>query len=357
MLDIPAFLIILSAFGIAFLSMPWVIRIAYKIGAIDQPDHRKVHQQAMPRLGGMAIYLSFLLGMLCYIGTAGPFMGLLIGASIVFMVGILDDIYEVSPWVKLLGQCAAAAAAIYFGVVVEFLTNPFDGLLNLGYFSVPLTFIWIVGVSNAINLIDGLDGLAGGVSAIAAVTMGVVALFQGQVLVAMVAFILAAGIAGFLPYNFYPAKTFMGDSGSNFLGFVLACIAIMGTAKSAALISLFIPIVILGIPIFDTFFAILRRIHKQTPIFKADKDHLHHRLMALGMSHRRSVFTIYLISAFFSTVAVTLTFITDPKAMLVLGLLLLVIVLGADKVGLLTGEKEEMEKAVLVKGEPRKVEL
>ncbi len=357
MLELPAFLIILSSFVVAFLSMPLVIKIAYKLGAVDQPDHRKVHQHTMPRLGGMAIYLSFLVCMLFYIGAKGPFIGLIIGASIIFMVGMLDDIYQISPWVKLLGQCAAAAAAIYFGVMVEFLTNPFDGLLNLGYFSIPLTFIWIVGVSNAINLIDGLDGLAGGVSAIAAITMGIVALFQGQVPVAVAAFILAAGIAGFLPYNFYPAKTFMGDGGSNFLGFVLACIAILGTAKSAALISLFIPIVILGIPILDTFFAILRRIHKQAPIFKPDKDHLHHRLMALGMSHRRSVFTIYLISAFFSTVAITLTFITDPKAMLALGLLLLIIVLGADKVGLLTGEREEKEAVVLGKGKPRKVEL
>jgi UDP-GlcNAc:undecaprenyl-phosphate GlcNAc-1-phosphate transferase len=357
MLEFPAFLVILAAFVVTLVSMPWVIKLAFKLGAIDQPDERKVHQDAMPRLGGMAIYISFLLAMLFYVGVKGPFTGLIIGASIVFIVGMLDDMYGLSAWVKLLGQCAAAGVAMYFGVMVEFLTNPFDGMLFLGYFSLPLTLVWIVGVSNAINLIDGLDGLAGGVSAIAAVTMGIVALVEGQALVAVTAFILAAGIAGFLPYNFYPARTFMGDGGSNFLGFVLACIAIMGTAKSAALISLFIPIVILGIPIFDTFFAILRRIHKQTPIFKPDKDHLHHRLMVLGMSHRRSVFTIYLISGFFSAVAITLTFITDPKAMLGLGLLLLIIVMGADKVGLLTGENQEAEKAVLPKGKPSKAEL
>jgi UDP-GlcNAc:undecaprenyl-phosphate GlcNAc-1-phosphate transferase len=341
MLEIPTFLIILAAGVISFISMPLVIKIAYKLGAVDKPEARKVHQHTMPRLGGLAMYLSFMICIILFVGAQGPFTGLLLGASIVFSVGMLDDIFQLSPWVKLLGQCAAAVVAMYFGVVVEFLTNPFDGMLNLGYFSLPLTFLWIVGVSNAINLIDGLDGLAGGVSAIAAITMGVVALVEGQAAVAICAFILAAGIGGFLPYNFYPAKTFMGDGGSNFLGFVLAGIAILGTAKSAALISLFIPIVILGIPIFDTFFAILRRIHKQAPIFKPDKDHLHHRLMAMGMSHRRSVFTIYLISAFFSGVAITLSFITNPKAMLVLGLLLLIIVLGADKVGLLTGESKE----------------
>ncbi len=356
MLEIPTFLIILAAGVISFISMPLVIKAAYKLGAVDKPEARKVHQHTMPRLGGLAMYLSFMICIILFIGVQGPFTGLLLGASIVFAVGMMDDIFQLSPWVKLLGQCAAAAVAMYFGVVVEFLTNPFDGMLNLGYFSMPLTFLWIVGVSNAINLIDGLDGLAGGVSAIAAITMGVVALVEGQAAVAICAFILAAGIGGFLPYNFYPAKTFMGDGGSNFLGFVLAGIAILGTAKSAALISLFIPIVILGIPIFDTFFAILRRIHKQAPIFKPDKDHLHHRLMAMGMSHRRSVFTIYLISAFFSGVAITLSFITDPKAMLVLGLLLLIIVLGADKVGLLTGESKEGAKH-LSRGKPGKVEL
>ena len=357
MLDFPTFLLILAAGIISFISMPLVIKIAYKLGAVDQPEARKVHKHVMPRLGGMAMYISFIICSLFFIGVKGPFVGLLIGASIVFMVGMLDDIYQLSPWIKLLGQCAAAGVAMYFGVMVEFLTNPFDGILNLGYFSLPLTFLWIVGVSNAINLIDGLDGLAGGVSAIAAVTMGIVSLVEGQAAVAISAFVLAAGIAGFLPYNFYPAKTFMGDGGSNFLGFVLACIAILGTAKSAALISLLIPIVILGIPIFDTFFAILRRIHKQAPIFKPDKDHLHHRLMAMGMSHRRSVFTIYLISAFFSGVAITLSFITDPKAMLVLGLLLLAIVLGADKLGLVTGESKEGDNKILSPGKPGKVEL
>jgi hypothetical protein len=168
MLEIPTFLIILAAGVISFISMPLVIKIAYKLGAVDKPEARKVHQHTMPRLGGLAMYLSFMICIILFVGAQGPFTGLLLGASIVFSVGMLDDIFQLSPWVKLLGQCAAAVVAMYFGVVVEFLTNPFDGMLNLGYFSLPLTFLWIVGVSNAINLIDGLDGLAGGVSAIAA---------------------------------------------------------------------------------------------------------------------------------------------------------------------------------------------
>lgn len=350
-------LTILSAFVISVVSMPVVIKIAYKIGAVDQPDSRKVHSRTMPRLGGLAIFSAFLISMLIFPGGLGPFQGVIYGAVIIFIVGMMDDIYQLSPWVKLLGQCIAAGLAIYFGVVVEIVTNPFDGPIDLGLFSIPLTFIWIVGVSNAINLIDGLDGLAGGVSAIAAVTMGIVALMQNQTQVAVAAFTLAAAVAGFIPYNFFPAKTFMGDCGSNLLGFVLACLAILGTAKSAALISLFIPIVILGIPIFDTFFAIIRRINNKAPIFKPDKDHLHHRLMALGMSHRKSVCLIYLISGFFSGVAVTLTFITDPRATLVLALLLMLIVLGADKVGLLTGDPKRTETPVVKTVKPRKMEL
>ncbi|MGB4303673.1 MAG: MraY family glycosyltransferase [Syntrophomonadaceae bacterium] len=335
-------IIVLSAFVVAYFSTPLAIKAAYKLGAIDKPDQRKVHHQTMPRLGGLAIFLAFMIVTLISSWGNAAFYGILAGGLIVFLVGMLDDMYQLSPWVKLLGQCLAAAVAMYFGVIVHFVTNPFDGLLALGYLSLPLTFLWIVGVTNAINLIDGLDGLAGGVSAIAAATMGIVSLLHGQTAVAITAFILVAAIAGFLPYNFHPARTFMGDGGSNFLGCVLACLAIMGTAKSAALISLFVPIVILGIPIFDTFFAIIRRIYKRAPIFMPDKDHLHHRLMALGMSHRRSVLIIYGISAFFGGVAVTLSFITSPKASLLLALLLLAIVIGADRIGMFTGQPPQL---------------
>lgn len=346
--------VLLSAFVIAFFSMPLVIKFAHKIGAIDHPDQRKVHTHNMPRLGGMAIFLAFTVCMVLIARVSGPFLGLIYGAVIIFLVGMLDDIYQLSPRVKLVGQTVAAGVAIYFGVQVHFVTNPFDGLFELGFLSIPLTFLWIVGVSNAINLIDGLDGLAAGVSGIAAIAMGIVSLVQGQADVALAAFVLVAAIAGFLPYNFYPAKTFMGDGGSNLLGFVLACLAIMGTAKSATLISLFIPIVILGIPIFDTFFAIIRRINNKAPIFLPDKAHLHHRLMALGMSHRRSVVIIYGISAFFSTVAVVLTFVASPNATLIIALILLaIVVLGADKIGMFTGEKTRAKSHVYQPGAHR----
>lgn len=348
-------IVLLSAFVLSCLASPFVIRLAFKIGAVDRPEQRKVHTQVMPRMGGMAIFLSFLICLLFILKVSGPFTGLIYGACLIFLVGLLDDIFQLSAWIKLLGQIAAAAVAVHFGVVVHFVTNPFNGALDLGFLSIPLTLLWIVGISNAINLIDGLDGLAAGVSAIAAATMGIISLIKGQPEVAIVTFTLVAAIVGFLPYNFYPAKTFMGDSGSNFLGFVLGCLAIIGTAKSAALISLFIPIVILAIPIFDTFFAIIRRMHNKAPIFLPDRDHLHHRLMALGMSHRRSVLIIYAISAFFSMVAIVITFISSSKANVMLALLLLLVVLAAYKIGLLSGE--ERKASPRVEGHTHNVEL
>ncbi|MGI5921814.1 MAG: glycosyltransferase family 4 protein [Syntrophomonadaceae bacterium] len=329
---------LLAAIVVTYLLVPVSIKIAHRIGAIDEPDKRKVHSRAMPRLGGLAIFISFMLGMPWLVKVAGPFTGIMWGAAIIFVVGMLDDVFQLSPWVKLAGQIVAAAIAINFGVVVSFVTNPFNGMLGLGYFSIPLTFLWIVGVTNAINLIDGLDGLAAGVSSIAAATMGIVAMLQGQAVVALVAFLLVAAILGFLPYNFHPARTFMGDGGSNFLGFILACLAVTGLAKGAAVISLLMPIVILGIPIFDTFFAIIRRINNKAPIFKPDKAHLHHRLMAMGCSHRGSVLIIYAISCLFGAVAVFLTLLNIPKATLILAFLLVLVVLGADKIGMLSGK-------------------
>ncbi len=331
-------LILVSAFVIAYFSTPLVIRLAHRLGAIDQPDKRKVHQTAMPRMGGLAIFFAFMICVLLGVKVSGPYVGIVIGAVIIFIIGILDDVYQLSAWIKLAGQVIATAVAVYFGVVIHFVSNPFDGMLALGYLSIPLTFLWIVGITNAINLIDGLDGLAAGVAGIAGMTMGIVALMQGQMETAIIAFTLVAAIMGFLPYNFHPARTFMGDCGSNFLGFVLGCLAVTGVAKSTALISLVIPIVILGIPIFDTFFAIFRRIYKKTPIFMPDKDHLHHRLLKLGYSHQTTVLIIYAISGFFALTAIVLSWFDNPKATLVLAFLLLFMVIGANRIGMLTGQ-------------------
>lgn len=326
-----------AAGGIAYVSIPNVIRLAHRIGAVDKPEQRKVHSRIMPRLGGLGIFSAFFIVLMFGVQVSDQILGIMVGGLVIFLVGMLDDMYQLPALIKLLGQCLAASLAIHYGVVVSFVTNPFNGPIDLGYLGIPLTFIWIVGITNAINLIDGLDGLAAGVSAIAAATMGYVAYTQGQQEMFVAAFILVGAILGFLPYNFYPARTFMGDGGSNFLGFILGCLAIMGLTKSTAVISLFVPIVILGIPIFDTFFAIVRRVGNKTPIFMPDKSHLHHRLMAIGYGHRRTVLIIYAISGFFGLAAIWLNSINRPGATFVLAVLLLLIVAGAEKIGMRTG--------------------
>lgn len=224
-----------SAFVIAYLAMPLVIGLAYRIGAVDRPDSRKVHSGSMPRMGGMAIFFAFMAVMLFMVLTGritGAFVGIIYGSIIIFLVGLVDDIFQIRPRVKLLGQIAAAAVAIYFGVVVHFVTNPFDGWFTLGYFAIPVTLLWVVGITNAINLIDGLDGLAAGVSAIAAITMAIIAVIKGQPVVALATLVLVGAILGFLPYNFYPARTFMGDSGSNFLALKLRPLTSVAWQKS-----------------------------------------------------------------------------------------------------------------------------
>ena len=222
---------VIIAFILAYLVMPVIIKLAFRIGAVDQPSARKVHSQPMPRLGGTGIFLAFVLVVVATVNVDRILMGILLGGTAVFLVGVLDDIYRLSPWAKLAAQIAAALIAVYCGVRVDVMTNPFDGVLQLGALSIPLTLLWIIGITNAVNLIDGLDGLAAGVCAIAAVTIGIVAWKGNQVVIAYVALVLTGAVLGFLPHNFHPARVFMGDSGSMFLGFVLACLSVSGLAK------------------------------------------------------------------------------------------------------------------------------
>lgn len=325
---------VMIAFIIAYLLMPVVSRLAFRIGAIDEPGGRKVHHQPMPRLGGVGIFLAFVVVVLATQKLNSSLIGMLLGATAVFVVGIFDDIYRLSPWTKLAAQIAAACIAVYFGVRVQVMTNPFDGVFQLGILSIPLTILWIIGITNAVNLTDGLDGLAGGVCGIAAITIAIVAWKGDQTAVTFLALVLAGAIAGFLPHNFHPARIFMGDSGSMFLGFVLACLSVSGLAKGATLISLCIPVIILGIPVFDTLFAIVRRVNNQVPIFEPDKAHLHHRLLDMGLSHQGSVVIIYIVSAFLGAAAVIMTYVSSPKALLILAVVLALIIIGAQRVGI-----------------------
>ncbi|MGB9662808.1 MAG: MraY family glycosyltransferase [Moorellaceae bacterium] len=323
------------AFSLSLLLTPVLKWVAPRIGALDRPDPRKIHSAPMPRLGGVAIFIGFVAAFLVAGITDPAYRGMLWGASLVTAVGLLDDIKGLSPRRKLAGQVSAALIVTVLGVRVEFLTNPFNGLLFLGKLAIPVTLLWLVGVTNALNLVDGLDGLAAGTAIIAALTMAVVAWLQGEIWVAFLALALAASALGFLPYNFYPASIFMGDSGSMFLGFTLASLAVLGLTKSATVISLFVPVVILGIPILDTLFAIVRRFLNHRPIFQPDKGHLHHCLMAQGFSQRQAVLAIYLVNLCLGASAVGLTRLTTERGMLILLLLAVLVIWGSNRIGVI----------------------
>lgn len=324
------------AFLISLAATPFISKIAFRVGAVDKPDARKVHSRVMPRLGGLAIYLAFTLTVLLLVPMSKEIIGLLIGGTLIMAVGFVDDIRNISPRVKLMGQIVAASVLVVFGVKVTFLTNPFGPLIYLDYFGIPLTILWVVGVTNAVNLVDGLDGLAGGLASIAAMTIGLIAWHEGQLIAVLPAVALCAGIMGFLKYNFHPAKIFMGDSGSLFLGYMLAGLSVIGLTKGASVITIFVPVLIFGIPIFDTMFAILRRYINNKPIFQADKEHLHHRLLALGLSQRQTVFVIYSVSCILGVSAVFLTFLTTAQAFLVFVGITLLVFVAANRVGVLS---------------------
>lgn len=299
------------SFAVAYIMTPPVKAFAEKVGAIDVPkDDRRVHDHPIPRMGGLAIFVGFMVAMLMLVEMNKPVIGMLLGVVIIAVMGAVDDVVALNAWVKLVFQVVAAVVAIRCGVVVDAVSNPNIlsdiSTIPIGFLSVPLTLIWIVGCTNAVNLIDGLDGLAVGVSAISSFTMLVVAMFVAEPTVAIILAALTGACMGFMPYNMNPAKIFMGDVGSQMLGFVLATASIMGLFKFHAIITFFVPLLALGVPLFDTGFAFIRRIiHKQSP-FHADKKHLHHRLLALGLSQKQAVAVLYGVSAVLGIFAVLL---------------------------------------------------
>ncbi|GIO67561.1 undecaprenyl-phosphate alpha-N-acetylglucosaminyl 1-phosphate transferase [Paenibacillus cookii] len=301
--------------ALALLLTPLVKKLAIKIGAVDVPNARKVHTKIMPRLGGLAIFLAFMLSMFAVLPfvadqfsarDANFIKAFLLGGSLIVLTGALDDRFELSAKVKLLGQIIAACIVVFgFGITVDFVNIPFnDSYSSLeSWIAIPLTIFWIVGVTNAINLIDGLDGLAAGVSGIAIGTILVMSLLMGNLTVALLCLLLLGAIIGFLFFNFHPAQIFMGDTGSLFLGFCLAMLSMLGF-KQIAIVSFITPLIIIGVPLSDTFFAIVRRWIQKKPIFAPDKGHLHHCLREIGFSHRQSVLIVYGIAAFFGVLAV-----------------------------------------------------
>ena len=330
------------AAGVALLITPGVILLAAKTGAMDAPDARKVHKKPIPRIGGIGIYAAFMVAMLSVLSFVDvtaevktEIIGLMVGGSLIVLVGVIDDYKNLPAKVKLVGQIIAAAVlVIAFDVRIDFITAPFGDYIYTEWLAVPLTIFWIVGLTNTVNLIDGLDGLAAGVATIAAVTIMMVALQQSIMLVAVLTAALAGAAFGFLYYNFNPARIFMGDSGSMFLGFMLAGISVIGAVKSAATIALIVPILALGLPILDTTFAIVRRYRGGVPIFKPDKGHLHHRLLDLGFTQRQAVLLMYVISALLGLSAVALTEVSNQLAIIIVCVVVVVVLLGAKKIGI-----------------------
>ena len=291
------------AFAISLAATPVVKGIAYKIGAIDVPsDERRVHKQPIPRLGGLAIFYGFLIALLCFASPVDEQLrGIIIGSLIIVGVGIIDDVKQLKALVKLAAQILAAAIVVVHNVRITAISVPASiidgGVLHLGIFSIPVTMVWIIVVTNAVNLIDGLDGLAVGVSSIASFSLFFIAILGGEESVAIISAALAGGCLGFLPYNFNPAKIFMGDTGSQFLGYMLSVICIQGLFKGYVIISFIIPLLILGLPLFDTIFAIVRRAWNHKPIMGADRGHLHHRLLDNGFSQKETVAILYVIAS------------------------------------------------------------
>ncbi len=327
------------ALAVAYFITPKVMKFAIKVGALDAPDDRKVHTSPIPRMGGLAIYVAFVLAVLASMHISREIMGLLVGGTVILIVGIIDDLKPLPAKVKLLGQIVAAAVLVMFDIRIEWLTNPFGDMLYVDYLAIPLTILWVVSLTNTVNLIDGLDGLAAGVSTIAAVTILLVALQQNFLVVAILTAALAGSALGFLQHNFNPAKIFMGDTGSMFLGYMLAAISILGAVKSAATIALIVPIVALGLPILDTAFAIIRRYMSGRPIFKPDKGHLHHRLLEMGLTQKQAVLLMYVISGCLGLSAIALTEVNKSFGMFIIVVLLSVAYVGARKVGVLKATK------------------
>ncbi|WP_425756472.1 glycosyltransferase family 4 protein [Ihubacter sp. rT4E-8] len=348
------------AFVLAFVFSPAAIKLAPKIGAMDVPkDARRMHTKAMPRFGGMAIFIGTTVSLIVFAGQNEKILPVIIGGTLIYILGVVDDLKNLPAKVKFGAQVIVAALMYYMGLRIKFITDYFgEGVLHFGTaVCFIVTILWIVGITNTINLIDGLDGLAAGTAAISSLCIAYVAYIHGNeygmMVVCLSMLSLAGGCIGFLPFNFYPAKIFMGDGGSLFLGFMIAALSVVGPLKRSTIIAVVVPVIVLGIPIFDTFFAILRRVVNRRPIMEADKGHLHHRLMALGYGQRRAVLMLYGISAIMGMAAVLVSRELYKDALVLVGIATIYLYV------FLTDPNHKMPhiKAVNIAREERKEEL
>lgn len=338
--------LILSAV-VSFVLTPFVRRMAFVWNAVDHPNEdRKIHDSVMPRLGGLAVFVGF---SITWIGfyvvenrVALQFQNyekllfvLMVGASMMILLGIYDDIKGADARKKLAVQLVAAVTLVVGGFRIETLSNPFGGVWELGWLSYPVSLLWIVGITNAMNLLDGLDGLATGVTACISLSLAIVNIFADNIIVSVLTLSLAGACLGFLPYNFYPAKIFLGDTGSLFIGIVLACIGIISLFKAATATLILAPILMFGLPMYDTLSVMIRRIARGAPVFQADKTHVHHRLLRLGWSQKQIAFGLYVATSAMGLFSVLITLRQEiplrPLAGAAAGLLALVAVLAYRK--------------------------
>lgn len=346
--------LIFITFLLCLILTPLTIKLAKRFGIVDLPkDKRKIHSGAMPRIGGLAIVLSIFIGMGIYyfstkmidsIALNEKFIGYLMGALVIFLMGLVDDIFNLKARYKFIFQLVAAGIVYYYGIVIEGIKIPFiyTDVIDFGILSLPITMIWIIGVTNAVNLIDGLDGLAAGISAISATALLIIFITTSASLEAIIiTATLVGSTLGFLPYNFNPAKTFMGDVGSNFLGFTLACVAVLGFAKGYTMLAIIAPILTLGVPIFDTLFAMIRRFINHKPMLCPDGGHVHHRLLKRGFNQRQAVLILYTITSILCIIAVTIISADFWKLIILIIATITFIVIGILNVKNNKKEKEE----------------
>lgn len=332
-----------TSFILSIILTPWMIKLACRFKVLDYPAKRKIHTKPIPRLGGVGLYLAFfvtlLFGCMVFSGFNDEFRreiyGLLIGSSVILIFGLWDDLHGLYPLIKIFVQVLAGIVLFSFGYRIELITNPLGGIFHLPLIlSFLFTIAWIVMLTNAINLIDGMDGLAAGLTVIIGGILCLTGLFLHTDKSVLLLVPLVGASLGFLRYNFYPAKIFMGDSGSCFLGFVLAAASLVGYPhKIATAVALLIPITALWVPIYDTLLAIMRRIMGKTPVFVADKKHLHHRLLAMGLTQKQAVLLMYVICIYFCIIAFLFILIPAEYAFVLLILLSIGVFLGARTLG------------------------
>ncbi len=333
--------VLLFSFIVSFITVPGAIKLAHKLGIIDNPkqDDRRVHKAPTPRVGGIAMVAGVMLSVLLFcilsffmeINIDNRLIGYVLGAVVIITMGFVDDLKNLKPLYKFLLQLIAGMVIYVFGISIVGIKIPFiyPQMIDFGIWAFPITLMWVLGITNAVNLIDGLDGLAAGISSIASVSLLIIFAIVGAPVEALIITIALVGATvGFLPYNFNPAKTFMGDTGSNFLGYTLATVSIMGMAKGYTILAIVAPLIVCGVPVFDMLFAIVRRLAKHQKLTAPDKGHIHHRLLKHGFSQKQAVLILYGLTSILGITAVTLVTGMTKQGILCIILAIIIWVIG-----------------------------